>query len=99
MKVRQPYQGMMQRGVPEVKMSHASEQEHSRCAGQERTGELGSRFPTTSTEEIDSPVYPPARRKLAEHGIDCAGKTARQFTHSGMNGLLASAESEVKREW
>lgn len=33
----------------------------------------------TSTEEIGNPVYPPARRKLAEHGIDCAGKTARQL--------------------
>ena len=30
----------------------------------------------TSTEEIGNPVYPPARRKLAEHGIDCQGKTA-----------------------
>ena len=34
----------------------------------------------TSTEEIGNPVYPPARRKLAEHGIDCTGKTARQLT-------------------
>lgn len=34
----------------------------------------------TSTEEIGCPVYPPARRKLAEHGISCAGKTARQLT-------------------
>ncbi|MBO7610465.1 MAG: low molecular weight phosphotyrosine protein phosphatase [Muribaculaceae bacterium] len=34
----------------------------------------------TSTEEIDNPVYPPARRKLAEHGIGCDGKTARQMT-------------------
>lgn len=34
----------------------------------------------TSTEEIGNPVYPPARRKLAEHGITCAGKTARQLT-------------------
>ena len=36
----------------------------------------------TSTEEIwngrGNPVYPPAKRKLAEHGISCAGKTARQ---------------------
>ena len=32
----------------------------------------------TSTEEIGNSVYPPARRKLAEHGISCAGKTARQ---------------------
>jgi len=34
----------------------------------------------TSTEEIGNPVYPPAKRKLMEHGIDCAGKTARQLT-------------------
>ena len=34
----------------------------------------------TSTEEIGNPVYPPARRKLAEHGIGCAGKTALQMT-------------------
>ena len=33
----------------------------------------------TSTEEIGNPVYPPARRKLAEHSIDCTGKTARQL--------------------
>ena len=33
----------------------------------------------TSTEEIGNPVYPPARHKLAEHGIDCSGKTARQL--------------------
>ena len=34
----------------------------------------------TSTEEIGNDVYPPARRKLAEHGISCQGKTARQMT-------------------
>ena len=33
----------------------------------------------TSTEEIGNSVYPPARRKLAEHGISCTGKTARQL--------------------
>lgn len=33
----------------------------------------------TSAEETGNPVYPPARRKLAEHGIGCAGKTARQL--------------------
>ena len=27
----------------------------------------------TSREEIGNPVYPPARRKLAEHGISCGG--------------------------
>ena len=31
-------------------------------------------------EELGNPVYPPARRKLAEHGIDCTGKTARLLT-------------------
>lgn len=36
----------------------------------------------TSTEEIGNEVYPPARRKLAEHGISCKGKTARQMTRS-----------------
>lgn len=36
----------------------------------------------TSTEEIGNPVYPPAKRKLAEHGIICKGKTARQITRS-----------------
>ena len=36
----------------------------------------------TSTEEIGNPVYPPARRKLAEHGIACGGKTARQLTRA-----------------
>jgi len=34
----------------------------------------------TSTEEIGNEIYPPARRKLAEHGIGCKGKTARQMT-------------------
>ncbi len=37
----------------------------------------------TSTEEIwngvGNPVYPPAREKLAEHGIGCAGKRAVQL--------------------
>ena len=39
----------------------------------------------TSTEEIGNSVYPPARRKLAEHGIGCQGKTARQMTRSDYN--------------
>ena len=34
----------------------------------------------TSREEIGNPVYPPARRKLAEHGIACTGHRARQMT-------------------
>ena len=39
--------------------------------------EIGSA--ATSSEELGNPVYPPARRKLMEHGIDCAGKTARRI--------------------
>ena len=34
----------------------------------------------TSREEIGNPVYPPARRKLVEHGISCDGHAARQLT-------------------
>ena len=34
----------------------------------------------TSREELGNPVYPPARRKLAEHGINCSGHAARQLT-------------------
>ena len=34
----------------------------------------------TSREEIGNPVYPPARRKLAEYGIACSGHHARQMT-------------------
>jgi protein-tyrosine phosphatase len=36
----------------------------------------------TSTEEIGNEVYPPAKRKLAENGISCKGKTARQMTRN-----------------
>lgn len=34
----------------------------------------------TSREELGNPVYPPVRRKLAEHGIRCDGHAARQMT-------------------
>ena len=47
-------------------------------AGLEHEFEIASA--ATSTYEIGNPVYPPARQKLAEHGIDCKGKTARQIT-------------------
>lgn len=45
-----------------------------------RSGEFEIASAATSTEEIGNSVYPPARRKLAEHGISCNGKTARQLT-------------------
>lgn len=46
-------------------------------AGREHEFEIASA--ATSTEEIGNGVYPPARRKLAEHGIACAGHEARQI--------------------
>ncbi len=36
----------------------------------------------TSTEELGNPVYPPARVKLAQHGISCSGHHARQLRAS-----------------
>ena len=49
-------------------------------AGTEKQFQIESA--ATSTEEIGNPVYPPARKKLKEHGIDCTGKTARQLRNS-----------------
>ena len=36
----------------------------------------------TSPEELGNPVYPPARRMLARHGISCSGKNAVRMTKS-----------------
>ena len=47
-----------------------------------RAAEFSIASAATSTEEIGNPVYPPARRMLAAHGIDCTGKTARQLRKS-----------------
>ncbi len=38
-----------------------------------------------SAEELGNPVYPPARRELAAHGISCDGKTARQMSRADYN--------------
>lgn len=48
------------------------------AAGLERDFYIASA--ATSSEELGNPVYPQARRKLAEHGISCAGKTARRMS-------------------
>ena len=39
----------------------------------------------TSSEELGNSVYPPARRKLLEHGIRCDGKAARKVTKEDYN--------------
>ena len=44
-----------------------------------RTREFRIESAATSYEETGNPVYPPARRELAVHGISCAGKTARRL--------------------
>ena len=45
------------------------------------TKEIHVSSAATTTEEIGNPVYPPARKKLAEHGISCEGKTARRLRY------------------
>jgi len=56
----------------------------------------------TSNEETyggGSPVYPPARRKLAEHGISCEGKRAVQITKADYNEydhIIAMEQSNIR---
>ena len=47
-------------------------------AGAEGRFEIASA--AVSTEELGNPVYPPARRELAKHGISCDGHAAHQIT-------------------
>ena len=67
-------------------------------AGLEDKFEIASA--AVSREELGNPVYPPARRKLAEHGISCAGKTARQVTredYSYYDHLICMDDSNLHR--
>ena len=47
-------------------------------AGREKEFSIASA--AVSREEIGNPVYPPARRELAKHGIRCDGHAAHQIT-------------------
>ena len=47
-------------------------------AGREKEFVIASA--AVSREEIGNPVYPPARRELAKHGIACDGHAAHQIT-------------------
>ncbi len=51
-------------------------------------------------EEIGNPVYPPARRMLAAHGISCAGHAARQLTCADYTAfdLLVGMDDENLRD-
>ena len=54
----------------------------------------------TSTEEIGNPVYPPARRMLASHGIDCGGKRAVQLCRADYDRydwLLGMEAANIRR--
>ena len=51
-----------------------------RKAGLEEKFQIASA--AVSREEIGNPVYPPARRELARHGISCDGHAAHQITRS-----------------
>ena len=53
-----------------------------------------------SAEELGNPVYPPARRELAHHGISCDGKTARQMTlddYDRFDLLICMDSSNLRR--
>ena len=52
-----------------------------------------------SAEELGNPVYPPVRRLLNAHGIDCSGKTARQVTKADYDRwdyLITMDDSNVR---
>ncbi len=53
----------------------------------------------TSMEEIGNPIYPPARRKLQEHGISAEGHRARRMERSDYEAydyLIAMEQYNVR---
>ncbi len=72
-------------------------------AGREREFEIASA--ATSSEELGNPMYPPARAKLAEHGISGAGHTARRMRPNDYDDydVIIGMDSEnmyyMKRLW
>ena len=56
-----------------------------RKAGREKEFLIASA--AVSREEIGNPVYPPARRELAKHGIRCDGHAAHQITRSELDSF------------
>ena len=56
---------------------------HERPCEESRSGEpIPDRLRGDQREELGNPVYPPAQRKLAEHGIGCSCHAARQLVNS-----------------
>ena len=65
-----------------------------------RTHDFYIESAAVSAEELGNPVYPPARRELAAHGISCAGKTARQMTRADYDRfdfLVCMDQSNLRR--
>lgn len=54
-------------------------------AGRENVFRIDSA--AVSREELGNPVYPPARRELAKHGIACDGHAARQITERDLENF------------
>ena len=53
----------------------------------------------TSREEIGNPIYPPAKRKLAQYGISSDGHRARQMTkqdYENYDYLLAMEQYNIR---
>ena len=50
-----------------------------------RNAEFSIASAAVSREEIGNPVYPPARRELARHGIGCDGHAAHQITKAELD--------------
>ena len=64
---------------------------------------LGDQFhiasAATSREEIGNSIYPPAKRKLAQHGINSDGHRARQLTkkdYEEYDYLLAAEQYNIR---
>ncbi len=66
-------------------------------AGLEKNFEIASA--AVSREEIGNPVYPPARRELAAHGIRCDGHAAHQITRRELNYYDAIYYMDSSNEW
>lgn len=65
-----------------------------RREGLEKIFEIASA--ATSGEEIGSDVYPPARKKLAEHDVPCPRRVARRLTRADIDeyDLVIGMDSE-----
>lgn len=67
-------------------------------AGEEKAFSIDSA--ATTREEIGNPVYPPARKKLAEHGIHQCDHRARQMTRADYDAydLIIGMDQENLRD-